>query len=163
MLIQDDEMRRLLDYLINTKQLSPVSAAQVDGAEAHSQPGICVIDADDLLDYPEQVVEAYCKAVDLDYSPQMLKWGSEESQQRAKEAFEKWNGWHDDALDSTELKAREHVSYQVIAVAVRLTICRRRPRRQRRSSITNGSRNLVCRVLHSFARRWMKTCPPTHT
>lgn len=36
----------------------------------------------------------------------MLKWDSQEDQERAVEAFEKWNGFHDDAIGSTELKPR---------------------------------------------------------
>lgn len=69
---------------------------------------ITVVDADDLLDDPEGTLMAYCEAVGLDFSPRMLKWDDEESQKTAKEAFEKWNGFHDDAIGSTELKPREH-------------------------------------------------------
>lgn len=69
---------------------------------------ITVVDADDLLDDPEGTLRAYCEAVGLDFSPRMLKWDDDESQKTAKEAFEKWNGFHDDAIGSTELKPREH-------------------------------------------------------
>ena len=41
----------------------------------------------------------------------MLKWDTEEDARQAKEAFEKWNGFHDDAMHSTELKKRVHVSF----------------------------------------------------
>ena len=41
----------------------------------------------------------------------MLKWNSEKEKKQAKEAFEKWNGFHEDALDSEGLKPREHVSH----------------------------------------------------
>jgi len=79
----------------------------VNGTPA--KPNICVIDADDLLDNPAEIIEAYCQTVGLDYSPEMLHWEDDENQQRAKEAFEKWNGFHNDAMDSTELRARTHV------------------------------------------------------
>jgi hypothetical protein len=69
---------------------------------------ITVVDADDLLDKPEEVIRAYCKEVGLEFTEGMLKWGDEESEARAKEQFEKWNGFHDDAIGSTELKARGH-------------------------------------------------------
>jgi len=41
-----------------------------------------------------------------------LTWDSEEDHQRAKDAFEKWKGFHDDAINSTSLKPRSaaHVS-----------------------------------------------------
>ncbi|KAK5087304.1 hypothetical protein LTR70_007247 [Exophiala xenobiotica] len=78
----------------------------VNGTPA--KPNICVIDADDLLDNPAEIIEAYCLTVGLDYSPEMLHWEDDENQQRAKEAFEKWNGFHNDAMDSTELRARTH-------------------------------------------------------
>ena len=39
----------------------------------------------------------------------MLKW-NDEDQRFAKEAFEKWNGFHEDAIHSTDLKPRQHVS-----------------------------------------------------
>lgn len=76
---------------------------------AFAKPNICIIDADDLLDYPAEMIEAYCQTVGMDYSPDMLHWEDDENQQRAKDAFEKWRGFHDDAIDSTELRARKHV------------------------------------------------------
>lgn len=70
---------------------------------------ITVVDADDLLDHPAEVIERYCKEIGIEYTPKMLKWGdSEECQKRAEGAFEKWKGFHEDALGSTELKARVH-------------------------------------------------------
>lgn len=71
---------------------------------------ICVIDADDLLDNPSGIIEAFCKSTGIQYDPEMLKWDNEEDHRLAKEAFEKWKGFHEDAIDSTELKARTHVS-----------------------------------------------------
>lgn len=73
-------------------------------------PDICVVDADDLLDNPYEMVEAYCGTVGLKYTPEMLHWEDEENQKKAKEAFEKWRGFHEDAIDSTELRPRTHVS-----------------------------------------------------
>lgn len=66
-----------------------------------------MVDADDLLDHPAEVIERYCKEIGIEYTPKMLKWGdSEECQKRAEGAFEKWKGFHEDALGSTELKPR---------------------------------------------------------
>jgi len=71
---------------------------------------ICVVDADDLLDNPSGIIEAYCKSTGLKYDAEMLDWDSEEDHQQAEEAFEKWSGWHDDAKHSSALKPRTHVS-----------------------------------------------------
>lgn len=109
-----DELRRLFDYLRSEGQVGPKLAGQPDssnGTNGEKTGGveICVIDADDLLDNPSGIVEAFCKSVGLKYEPEMLKWDNEEDHKVAKEAFEKWKGFHEDAIDSKELKARTHV------------------------------------------------------
>lgn len=86
------ELRRLFDYL------------REQGLVADDD--ITIIDADDLLDRPAAGIEAFCKAVDLDFRPEMLQWDDSANQEHATVAFEKWAGWHNDALASTGLKAR---------------------------------------------------------
>jgi len=115
-----DEVRRVFDYLREIGQVGPKVAASattgdaVNGSAASGAENggveICVIDADDLLDNPTGIIQAYCKSVGIDYSPQMLKWDNEEDHRIAKEAFEKWKGFHEDAIVSSELKPRAHVS-----------------------------------------------------
>ncbi|KAK1769167.1 P-loop containing nucleoside triphosphate hydrolase protein [Phialemonium atrogriseum] len=90
-----DELRRLFDYLKD------------EGIIGRNVP-ITVIDADDLLDKPAEVIEAYCKQVGIDYTPDMLRWEDEENQQYAVQTFEKWNGFHNDVISSTYLKPRSH-------------------------------------------------------
>ena len=68
-------------------------------------------DADDLLDNPQGIIKAFCETTGVEYDPGMLKWDTEEDARQAKEAFEKWNGFHDDAMHSTELKKRVHVCF----------------------------------------------------
>lgn len=51
---------------------------------------VCVIDADDLLDNPAGIVEAFCKSTGIDFTPDMLEWSTEADQQQAEEAFSKW-------------------------------------------------------------------------
>jgi len=119
-----DEVRRVFDYLVTTGTVGPSFAGLDQDSEvkgkginssngeyngSSSRPDICVIDADDLLDNPKEMIEAYCQTVGLDYNPDMLHWEDEENQNRAKAAFEKWRGFHEDAIDSTELRARTHV------------------------------------------------------
>ncbi|KAF2466431.1 uncharacterized protein BDR25DRAFT_306219 [Lindgomyces ingoldianus] len=112
-----DELRRLFDYLRSVGQVGPHFAGQpatngtngVNGVNgAHKGVEICVVDADDLLGNPSGIIEAFCHSTGIKYEPEMLKWDSDEDHKVAKEAFEKWKGFHEDAINSTELKARTH-------------------------------------------------------
>lgn len=100
-----DELRRVFDFLVKEKQCGPPLAGQ-NGELKNGEVSITVIDADDLLDDPEGIVSAYCKEVGIEYNPDMLTWDSEEAHQRARDAFEKWRGFHDDAINSTSLRPR---------------------------------------------------------
>jgi hypothetical protein len=100
-----DELRRVFNFLIEDKQVGPTRAGE-HGELGDGEVSITVIDADDLLDDPEAIISAYCKEVGIKYDPQMLSWDTEEDHQRAKDAFEKWKGFHDDAINSTSLKPR---------------------------------------------------------
>ena len=98
-----------------------VNGSQVENGDAtlaRSLPelDICVVDADDLLDNPDEIIKAYCKSVGLDYDPRMLDWDGEEDHKQAQEAFKKWLGWHEDALQSSALKPRPHVSREIYSV-----------------------------------------------
>ena len=92
------ELRRLFDY-----------CRSMATSNAHSSEAIefCVIDADELLADPSGVIEAFCHDVGLDYDPQMLKWDTGDDHRQAKAAFEKWKGFHDDAISSRGLEARQ--------------------------------------------------------
>ncbi|KAL8953478.1 MAG: hypothetical protein Q9222_000682 [Ikaeria aurantiellina] len=119
-----DELRRMFDFLRSIGQVGPGFArnpinghtngdtkpvnGNTNGDAIHPEVEVCVVDADDLLDNPAGIIEVYCKSVGIAYDPGMLKWDSEEDQQQAKEAFEKWPGFHDDAFHSSDLKPRLH-------------------------------------------------------
>jgi hypothetical protein len=111
-----DELRRLFDYLrsegqVGSKRAGEAASGTTDGAkEGNDGVEICLIDADDLLDNPSGIIEAYCKSTGIKYEPEMLTWDTEKDHAYAKETFEKWKGFHDDAIESRELKARTHVS-----------------------------------------------------
>lgn len=126
-----EELRRLFDYLRSTKLVGPEVADPHSGAgydlvgngnintenvqngtmAGHiPQAEICVIDADDLLDDPEGILQKFCASVGLTYDPSMLVWDSTEDRQEAAAAFEKWKGWHNDALESDSLRPRTNVS-----------------------------------------------------
>ena len=113
-----DEVRRVFDYLRSIGQIGPdVATHNVQGCRPsdYGENGstdriqICIVDADDLLDNPKGIIEAYCKSVGIEFDEKMLRWDSEEDRQQAKHAFEKWPGFHDDAIHSTDLKPRLHV------------------------------------------------------
>jgi len=109
-----DELRRTFDYLRSVEIVGPAVAGQADGSDGTQKPkraDICVIDADDLLDKPNEIIEAFCKSVGIDYSPDMLNWDRPEQKEYATEVFKKWNGFHEDAIHSTDLKPRKHVSF----------------------------------------------------
>ncbi|KAK8182498.1 P-loop containing nucleoside triphosphate hydrolase protein [Phyllosticta citribraziliensis] len=123
-----DELRRIFDYLKNTGLVGPKIAGQNDdkpatngthgpngtttatngvngSADAYERVEICVIDADDLLDNPEGILRRYCESIGVEFSQGMLNW-NDEDQECAKEAFEKWKGFHEDAIGSKDLKPR---------------------------------------------------------
>ena len=109
------ELRRVFDYLRAVGLVGPQIASQdicvaKDNKGSSKKVNICVVDADELLDDPAGIVSAYCKSVGLEYHEQMLSWDSEEDQKHAKHAFAKWAGFHEDALNSRDLKPRKEVS-----------------------------------------------------
>lgn len=111
-----DELRRVFDYLRLVGQVGPKIACQSIHVNESTNSNackvdICVVDADDLLDDPAGIVAAYCKSVGIGYHEQMLNWDSEEDQKQAKDAFEKWTGFHEDAMNSCDLKPRKNVSH----------------------------------------------------
>ncbi|KAL7269239.1 hypothetical protein RUND412_008105 [Rhizina undulata] len=89
------ELRLFFDY-VRSKGI-------VDNGEIE----LCVIDADDLLNDPEAVMKKYCESVGLEFTSAMLKWEEKEKEREAELAFEKWKGFHEDAIKSSGLKARE--------------------------------------------------------
>jgi len=103
-----DELRRFFDYCKDTGIVGPKICGQEDNG-AVAKPNsveICVMDADDLLDDPEGMLRHYCASVGIEFDMGMLNWDTEEEHQAAKDAFEKWNGFHEDAIHSKDLKPR---------------------------------------------------------
>ncbi|KAJ5273663.1 hypothetical protein N7478_008788 [Penicillium angulare] len=113
-----DELRRHFDYLRKTGLVGPQVATRsdLDNAGPDFEPSIakptgheiCIVDADDLLENPAAMIEAFCKSVGLQYDPEMLRWDREVDHSVANDKFEKWRGFHEDALHSDGLQARSH-------------------------------------------------------
>ncbi|SPJ72871.1 uncharacterized protein FTOL_02600 [Fusarium torulosum] len=87
------ELVRFFDYLIKENIVD--------------KDNLVVIDADDLLDNPEKTIRLYCEKTGIDFKPEMLEW-NEEDCDYATAAFQKWNGWHNDAIKSSALRPRTH-------------------------------------------------------
>ncbi|KAI4220818.1 MAG: hypothetical protein L6R36_007348 [Xanthoria steineri] len=81
------ELRILLDHLREKNQDAPP----------------LLIDADDLLADPDAILRPLCAYLDIFYSPSMLSWPTAEDQDFAFSLFEKYAGYHDDALNSAGL------------------------------------------------------------
>lgn len=109
-----DELRRHFDFLRREGLIGPRVATRSDlNLEDESKikettDEICVIDADDMLDAPAATIEAFCNSVGLPYTPEMLIWDTPEDYKVACDAFEKWRGFHNDAIESSSLVARKH-------------------------------------------------------
>lgn len=115
-----DELRRFFNYVNDVGFVGPslandgrVENGKINGVNGtngtpHEGVEICVVDADDLLDNPAGIIERFCNSVRMEYTPDMLTWDTKEAQSTAKAAFEKWTGWHEDALSSSSLKPRAH-------------------------------------------------------
>jgi len=107
------ELRHMFDYLRSVGYIGPAIEGREDTAGSGNEGKksgvkICVIDADDLLDHPQEVIEIFCKNVGIDFHPGMLDWGDDDKD--VEKAFDKWKGFHEDAIHSKDLKPRQHVS-----------------------------------------------------
>ncbi|KAF5018532.1 hypothetical protein F66182_9490 [Fusarium sp. NRRL 66182] len=88
-----DELVRFFDFLIKE--------------EIVDKDNLVVIDADDLLDNPEKTIRLYCEKTGIEFKPEMLEWNDDDCDY-ATIAFQKWNGWHNDAIKSSALRPRTH-------------------------------------------------------
>lgn len=152
-----EELRILFDYLRSVGQIGPKFAGKSEAngeVNGHSEGvEICVVDADDLLDNPSGMIETYCKSTGIKWEPEMLVWDTEEDQARAKVAFEKWKGFHEDALDSDRLRPRTHVRATPIPMSecTMTDFCnRRRCPRATSSCLRSGLRSTARRARRLF-------------
>ena len=177
-----DELRRHFDYLRETGLVGPRVATRPElsassDAEATTGVEVCVIDADDMLDEPAKTIEAFCNSTGLPYRPEMLTWDTEAEHAVARNAFEKWRGFHNDAIESKALVQRAHVSFyhsafwwngdvQVLGTWAN-TFHRNVLSRQRSSLTPSGRRSTVRSRLLSSVRQltptWPTTCTSSHS
>lgn len=94
-----EELRRLFDYLVTIKQIGP-----------NTENEICIVDAEDLLEFPKEIMERFCHSVEIPFDFKSLEWGTEKDQKRAEDVFKNWAPFYDAVLKSTSLKSQRPVS-----------------------------------------------------
>lgn len=112
------ELHLLFDFLKSIGQIGPKLAGnrtrindEEVSAGAEENVDICLVDADDFLENPAKIAQLYCASVGLSYDPAMLDWDSSESRQKATAKFERFPGFHDEAMNSNSVKPRKNVSF----------------------------------------------------
>lgn len=78
-----------------------------DRVRARTAETPAVIDADDLVTDPEQVVRAYCRRVGLEFLPETLRW-----EPGVRPEWQRTDRWHQQVADSQGLQPRT-ADYQV--------------------------------------------------
>jgi hypothetical protein len=119
------ELRRLFDYLLE------------QGIIDRNQ--VVVVDADDMLDNPEPTIKDYCQRTGIDFTPEMLIW-NDDDKEHCVERFEKWAGWHDDAIESDKLRARTHAQVRQSVIFFKHVVP------QPTHKLTHSLEELNCRV-----------------
>lgn len=76
--------------------------------ELNSTP--IIIDAEDVLEYPEEMMEQYCKATGLSYQENMTTW-----EPREVPEWQVWDGWHDAVLRSSGFVKRKNSKAKELA------------------------------------------------
>jgi len=61
-----------------------------------------VVDADDLLENPEEILQAYCDATGIKFNKKILEW-----EPGPVPDWDVWAGWHENALKSSGFKRQE--------------------------------------------------------
>ena len=100
------ETRLLFDYLYPPALRSPYSPFSTTSTNGAPDTRPILIDADDLLSHPDSILPSVCTRLALPYSSSMLSWSRPEDQAHAESLFEKFAGYHEDALKSTGLKGK---------------------------------------------------------
>lgn len=100
------ELRQLFDYLLRQGVITSGHSQKASG-EQHQH--ICLIDAEDLLQQPENTVKACCQYIGLDYRSDMLRWDSKEDDDQAAQTLNNWAAFHADAIKSRGLNTKRNV------------------------------------------------------
>ena len=99
------ELRVMFDYLRSIDVVGPASSQQNN----HPHPGhqVCVIDSDDLLDKPGEIMRKFCDYIGIEYLSDMLNFTEIEGETHAATNLKHWgNAFHEEAMNSTRLLSR---------------------------------------------------------
>jgi len=69
---------------------------------AELDPNPLIIDADDLLENPEDIMRSYCEGLGLKFNPKILRW-----EPGPVPDWDVWAGWHENALKSCGFAKRD--------------------------------------------------------
>lgn len=72
-----------------------------------------VIDADDLVENPYNILKKYCDACEIEFFPLMLTWNPKSSDAD----FKIWDGWHNDALQSNGFVKKSYTKEELFPEA----------------------------------------------
>ena len=75
--------------------------------QKHMLRGSVVVDADDLLEFPNETMMSYCEAVGIQYEEKMTTW-----EPGPIPEWDVWVGWHDNALKSSGFHRKTSTSRQ---------------------------------------------------
>lgn len=89
------ELRILYDYV------TKLSKDPKSGVKAP-----IVVDSVDLIENPTPIISRICAQGNIDFVPEMLSWG--QNSEYEVRMFEKWKGFHNDALNSTGFRVSDH-------------------------------------------------------
>ncbi|XP_032220901.2 branched-chain-amino-acid aminotransferase-like protein 2 [Nematostella vectensis] len=62
----------------------------------HVNPSPVVLDADDLLEAPDEIMQSYCETIGVDHEPGMTRW-----EPGPVDEWDVWAGWHENVLKSS--------------------------------------------------------------
>ncbi len=110
------ELRAMFDYLCSIDAVGPSHPEQDNGgavvptASSGHHKNVCVIDSDDLVDQPAEVMQKFCDHVGIEYSPELLNFTKIQGQGHAAANLMHWgDAFHQEAMASSKLKPRELV------------------------------------------------------
>ena len=99
----------MFDYLRSIDAVGPVCS---EPDQNHSDTGrkVCVIDSDDLIDRPEEIMTRFCRYIGIDYTSSMLNFSEIKGETHAAANLKHWgNAFHEEAMTSTKLLPRDIV------------------------------------------------------
>ncbi|KAL8722931.1 MAG: hypothetical protein Q9181_007393, partial [Wetmoreana brouardii] len=100
------ELRILFDYLHSPTSCLSKAGPVATPCERDRKNAPLLIDAEDFLSNPDAIIRSLCSRLAIPYSPSMLIWDTAEDHDFALSLFEKFAGYHEDALNSTGLKPK---------------------------------------------------------